>query len=141
MPTRLRRALTTTLALLMALWLSGNHWMVLQVTVWSGMILSRSMEKGVSEAIFTTFDGEHPCPLCRIISDAQDEEQGPKVPAPHESQSKLKIDVAIASESMVLARPSLIAVVHWQGMISAYSSCESEPPVPPPRLTSIPSVV
>lgn len=124
----------------MALWLSGNHWMVLQVTAWSGMIVSRSMEKGVSEAIATTFDGEHPCTLCQVIHDAQDEEQRPTLPAPLKSQEELKIDVTIASEPLVWALPSLIAVVHWQDLIPACSSCEREPPVPPPRLTALHTV-
>ena len=63
------------LILCCALYLSGAHWTILQTTAWTGMLVSRSLNASVSEAIQTTFDGKHPCGMCSAIADGKQNEE------------------------------------------------------------------
>jgi len=58
-----------------ALYLSGAHWLVLQTTAWTGMLISRSVSSSVADAFESTFDGQHPCPMCSAIADGKQSEQ------------------------------------------------------------------
>ena len=59
-----------------ALYLSGAHWLVLQGTAWTGMLITRSLSGSVAEAISSTFDGQHPCPVCSAISEGRCNAEG-----------------------------------------------------------------
>lgn len=63
---------TTVLVLVLSL---GLHWAVLQTVAWTGMIISYSRDASLSEALSKTFDGEHPCPMCKVIKKARAEEK------------------------------------------------------------------
>ena len=54
-----------------AVYLSGAHWVVLQGTAWTGMLVSRAVSTSVSEAISSTFDGQHPCAICSAIAEGR----------------------------------------------------------------------
>lgn len=54
-----------------ALYLSGAHWMALQCTAWTGMLVSRAISTSVPEALSSTFDGQHPCALCSAIAEGR----------------------------------------------------------------------
>src|SRR6476620_10779534 len=56
----------------------GLHWAFLQAVAWTGMVVSYSQSAPLTEAVSKTFDGQHPCKLCKKI------EQGRKA----EKQSK-----------------------------------------------------
>jgi hypothetical protein len=60
----------------------GLHWAVLQSAAWVGMAVAYSVEKGVIEGLSDTFDGAHPCPLCKAVDEGkQDKEKtGAKSP-------------------------------------------------------------
>jgi hypothetical protein len=70
-----RPAFQKFIILCCALYLSGAHWMVLQTTAWTGMLVSRSLTASVEEAISSTFDGKHPCRLCDVISSGKQTEE------------------------------------------------------------------
>jgi len=53
----------------------GLHWTVLQVVAWAGMIVSYSQEAPLGEAVVKTFDGEHPCNLCKQIAKGKQSEK------------------------------------------------------------------
>jgi hypothetical protein len=53
----------------------GLHWAFLQSVAWVGMIISYSHKASVTEALEKTFDGKHPCPLCKSISKSQKAEK------------------------------------------------------------------
>jgi hypothetical protein len=63
------------LILCCALYLSGAHWVALQTTAWTGMLISRSIATSVTDAIETTFDGQHPCAMCSAITDGKQAER------------------------------------------------------------------
>jgi hypothetical protein len=68
------RALLKVVSVLLLVLSLGLHWAVLQTVAWTGMLISYSQE-GVREAIAKTFDGEHPCPLCKAVAKGRAEEQ------------------------------------------------------------------
>jgi hypothetical protein len=45
--------------------------MVLQGTAWTGMLVSRAISTSVSEALSSTFDGQHPCAMCSAIAEGR----------------------------------------------------------------------
>jgi hypothetical protein len=132
----LREAGISALALILALWLSGGQFMVLQLTAWSGMIVVRTMESGMKEALSTTFDGEHPCHLCKAIKKAQHEEQSPQTPSPSKVPGMLKIEASLVQDMGFKAWTSLLAELAWRNIIPLKTLCEFEPPVPPPRIAA-----
>lgn len=106
----------------------GGHWALLQSVAWTRMIIERTQEDSFATAVKTTLDGEHPCDMCkRITEGTQNERQEEKV------QAQVKIDmlcelrhIAIAPPSQDLSFPS----IPTRGTRRA--QC---PPVPPPRLS------
>ena len=46
----------------------GLHWPLLQSVAWLNMIVSYSKQDGFEKAISKTFDGKHPCNLCKMVS-------------------------------------------------------------------------
>jgi hypothetical protein len=53
----------------------GGHWAVLQVVAWTGMAVSYSQSDSLSGALSKTFDGKHPCKLCKLVSAGKKAEQ------------------------------------------------------------------
>ena len=68
-PTLLRFGQVLMLLVLFAA--SGGHWMVLQSVAWSRMLVSYSQEGKIVSAVAKTFDGRHPCSLCKQIEQAK----------------------------------------------------------------------
>jgi len=53
----------------------GLHWALLQTVAWTGMIISYSQDNTLREAVTMTFDGEHPCPMCKAIQQGRTAEK------------------------------------------------------------------
>ncbi len=51
------------------------HWTLLQTVAWTGMVISYSHRAPLREALSKTFDGKHPCALCKAIQKGRAEEQ------------------------------------------------------------------
>jgi hypothetical protein len=60
------------LALVLAI---GGHWALLQSAAWLGMAVSFSKTESVSVALEKTFDGKHPCPLCKLVKAGKSSER------------------------------------------------------------------
>ena len=60
------------LALLQTL---GGHWALLQTSAWMGMIVQYSQQAGLKAGLAQTFDGEHPCPVCKAVEGGKKQEQ------------------------------------------------------------------
>ncbi|NOS72314.1 MAG: hypothetical protein HOP33_20615 [Verrucomicrobia bacterium] len=63
---------TLVLALTLSL---GLHWALMQTVAWTGMIISYSRDGSFTEAVSKTFDGQHPCCLCKVIQKGRAEEK------------------------------------------------------------------
>jgi hypothetical protein len=62
----------------------GLHWALLQTVAWTGMLITYAHDTSLQEAVTKTFDGQHPCPLCKVIekgrADEKRQEQQPVKP-------------------------------------------------------------
>lgn len=55
----------------------GMHWVLLQTVAWSGMVVTYAQEDCLRTALVKTFDGQHPCTLCRVVEDGRSAEKKP----------------------------------------------------------------
>jgi hypothetical protein len=114
--------------------LSGGQWGILQGVAWTKMLVEYSQADGLRQGIIKTFDGEHPCELCKSISKSRESEkkQDPRAPIrldglslkdllPQSSADFLRRDVPLSSLPANWALASLIPQWH------------SIPDAPPPR--------
>jgi hypothetical protein len=125
-PTRKAASLFVTLALFLIV---GGPWAVLQTIAWAKMVVDYSRDNPVSEAISKTFDGEHPCAICKKISKVRGEER--KSPA---LVFQIKKDGSFISlKSMSLTLPTVTETMFYNVFSVAYPSARFEPPIPVPR--------
>lgn len=118
-------------ACLFALFLTmGGHWALLQSLAWSRMLVDYSRDSSLSSAIAKTFDGQHPCPMCKEVEKgrAEDEKQAP--PVKWEKQPEILLDQPL---------PSLRVPPHEDLCSCPFASgfppqLIPAPPKPPPRL-------
>jgi hypothetical protein len=72
---RVFRIFGSSACLLAVLAMLGGHWVVLQSLAWARMIGQYSKDGSLASAIYKTFDGRHPCPLCLAIQEGRQQEQ------------------------------------------------------------------
>lgn len=118
--------ITTVCVLVLSL---GLHWALLQTVAWTGMVISYSQNSSLKAAVTKTFDGKHPCALCKAIQKGRAEEQKREQ---QQINPALKLDLAVvwqaaelkfASEGEPIPVPDLCAATRREA-----------PPTPPPRL-------
>lgn len=130
---RLLRQCGRVLVVLALLASLGAHWGVLQSIAWTEMLIERTREHTLSEAVKTTFDGEHPCEMCKRIAESKrlaevrekQEEKSPAIP-----EMKLKIEAVFTSQPIVFFVPQK----PWRFpeiQMAAEARAESPPRMPP----------
>ena len=114
--------------IVLALMLSiGAHWAALQSMAWFGMIVSYSHDSSLTVAIDKTFDGHHPCCLCKAIAAGKKSERKQEA-----SLQKDESKFAPIKESFVLAPPSHFELLSlWENPPA--DSLTQKPPLPPPK--------
>ncbi len=117
-------AVLCTLALLQ---LIGGHWAVLQMTAWTGMVIEYSRQDGIVAGLTQTFDGAHPCSMCRGIKEAHRQEQK-KTPV---LQTELKKDF-LADESRFQVKQTWVEL-NYPRYDERMQRVVFRPAVPPPR--------
>jgi hypothetical protein len=129
--------LFTVLALCGAL---GLQWAALQSTAWTLMLIENAKKESLARAVKYTFDGAHPCSLCRGISEARSSEKSldlasgngdakQKPPGPTRS---LKVDLLLVARRLFLSGAFKNLSYEWE-RVQILERHEA-PPVPPPRL-------
>ena len=118
----LKRAITVVM-LVLAL---GLQWTALQSVAWVSMVIKYSREAPFVQALVKTFDGQHPCSLCRIVTEGQKSEQKQQTKQPvKELDLCLEIPAAFQPTPLAFARHT---IVHTR------ADARFEPPlIPPPR--------
>ena len=121
--------LTKILTVLLLVLTLGLHWTLLQTIAWTGMIVSYSRDASLAEAVSKTFDGKHPCKMCKVIKQARAEEKQQQ--QKQESKPDSKIKLALPEIAFRLISPAseskLPSVDQWA------SARSYEPPKPRPR--------
>ncbi len=119
--------------LLVAALSMGLHYAVIQVVGWVNMTVEYSQTAPLSEALVMTFDGKHPCELCKLVEKElghaeQDDQRAP------EKKTELKLPPVVCwVDGIQLLRLSheRLPLVKWDD--SARYRRE-RPPLPPPRV-------
>lgn len=122
---------------LLALRLLGGDLAMLQVVAWTGMIINRTADRGVTAAVQSTLDGDEPCPLCLAIKAARDAGQEKPQPLnPDSLLSKLKLKDMLRTEDAVLTPPGadVARVAPTPAhLLGRHLTRSDAPPVPPPQ--------
>jgi len=106
---------------------TGLHWAALQTIAWTTMFAANlASQQSITEAVSQTFDGEHPCPLCKAIAAGKKSEKKSEATAP-----VLKMEFPLVADRFVLIAPKPFAVFSPVNVFA--DSVSSKPPVPPPR--------
>jgi hypothetical protein len=53
----------------------GGHLVLMQTLAWSRMLMDHSRSVSLTEAASMTFDGEHPCHLCKVVKETREKEK------------------------------------------------------------------
>lgn len=110
----------------------GLHWVVLQSAAWVGMAVTYSVEKGVVQGLSETFDGEHPCPMCKLVNEGVKGEQAPTDGQTPPSKTKeLKLTLALVSVPTFVF-PSETPQA-WSTVSSIAAARHERPVTPPPE--------
>lgn len=106
---------------------TGAHWGALQTVAWTAMLAGNLRTYPVAEAVSRTFDGKHPCCLCKAIAAGKKSEQKAEILLPMS-----KFEFLPTPNRIVLMAPD-----HFT-LLPLASDCFAEavplqPPTPPPR--------
>ena len=104
----------------------GGHWFVLQSVAWGAMIVKYSQRTSLTEAVAKTFDGDHPCGICKGIRKAQDSEKKRDL-----QPASVKPDLICATRTIVLVPRS--SDFRFAAFSVEFSMLAHSPPTPPPR--------
>lgn len=125
-------ALKTTTILVLVLTL-GLHWALLQTVAWTGMIIAYSQDNSLRDAVRMTFDGDHPCCLCKAIKQGRTEQKQQEKIAPSN-----KLPLAIIWQAPFFCfdpERELIAAPD-----TTFTTRAEAPPKPRPRAAAAPSL-
>jgi len=105
---------------------TGTHWIALQTIAWTTMLAANLTTSSFTEAVSDTFDGEHPCCMCKAIEAGKKAEKKSEAVAP-----VLKMEYPPATEKIVLFAPSRFQLLPQNHFFA--DAVSSRPPFPPPR--------
>ena len=105
----------------------GGHWAFLQSVAWVSMVIDFSKTAPLSVAVEKTFDGKHPCNLCKIVKHGQESEQKQDA-----IKEKIKTDswLLAAAVTFESPQPCVERTSYIQPILLPLSEA---PPLPPPR--------
>ena len=104
----------------------GMHWAFFQSMAWVGMVVSYSQDATLKEALVKTFDGKHPCALCKEIAKGKQSEK----------KSEFSVELKKFECLAVETKFSFMAPGHFWWLLDTEDGLKSEPlipPTPPPR--------
>jgi hypothetical protein len=104
----------------------GAHWALLQTVAWTTMLADNLQSNSFQVAAEKTFDGKHPCCLCKAIAAGKKSEN--KTEFSFQSQ---KLGFPPANENFVLIAPSQFQLLPQKN--SSAKSFALKPLLQPPR--------
>jgi hypothetical protein len=105
---------------------SGLHWNLLQTVAWTTMLADHLCTASFGEAIEKTFDGKHPCCLCRQIAAGKTTEKKSDF-----SSSSKKLEFIAGGLVLVFNPPQAFTLLTDRNCASHERA--HKPPTPPPR--------
>jgi hypothetical protein len=108
-------------------------WAILQSAAWLGMAVAYSVEEGsVGEGLSMTFDGEHPCPLCKFVK-AETSKEGNSKQESSVNQPSLKQHLFVQTNDLILTPPAGRKIPAAENQIPLRRA--NVPSLPPPRIS------
>ena len=104
----------------------GAHWALLQTVAWTTMLADNLQSSSLHDAVTMTFDGQHPCPLCKAIAAGKKSENKSETVA-----LVLKLEFPPANKDFVLIAPSQFQLLPRENFSA--NSATQKPPLQPPR--------
>ena len=120
------RKLGYLLMIVAVLTATGTHWALLQTVAWTTMLANNLRNGCLAEAVENTFDGKHPCSLCKQITAGKKSEKKTEF-----SISLKKLEFISERISFLFAAPTDFRLQTWQCPVMR--AVAHKPPVPPPR--------
>jgi hypothetical protein len=108
----------------------GLHWTFLQAVAWAGMIVGYAQEAPLSESVVKTFDGRHPCKLCKQIANEKKSEKKSE----YKFESR-KLEFPYAPVAFRFRAPGFYWEVRARNDTADLLS--RTPPIPPPRTSYV----
>jgi hypothetical protein len=105
---------------------TGLHWAALQTVAWTTMLAANLSTSSFTEAVSDTFDGDHPCCLCKAIKAAKQSEKQSEA-----ASVTLKMEFPLLAEKFLLVSPK--AFESFAAEKFSAETFSSKPPLPPPR--------
>lgn len=105
---------------------TGTHWLAFQSFAWTTMLAQNLQTTSLQRAIQRTFDGKHPCCLCKEI--AKDKQSEKKSDAQLEVK---KLDYSHVRFEFIFCAPTNFYEVRAAN--DSALSCTRLPAVPPPK--------
>ena len=104
---------------------TGGHWALLQTVAWTNMLADNLRTESFSVALTKTFNGQHPCTMCKEIS------------AGKKSEKKAEFPTLGSKLEFVSERPAFVfsAPTDFRLLVSLTEpliSWSEAPPTPPP---------
>jgi hypothetical protein len=135
---RFHSILLKTTAIALILLMQGPA-MLVQEVAWIGMLVSYTQDRGLKRGVIETFDGEHPCELCKKADQIRQQEQPQE---PTEKQLPPAQRLRFAWAEMILSDPLKMPDMQGRDMalpVIAWTSRDSgrgadAPVSPPPEL-------
>jgi hypothetical protein len=105
---------------------SGTHWLVLQSVAWTTMLMDNLQSSSLAQAVGRTFDGKHPCKLCKQIVKGKQTEKKAELRVEWK-----KLEFSYAPSIFVFTPPSFC----WEARASddLATPLSHAPPAPPPK--------
>jgi hypothetical protein len=126
------RRLFGCLVMSAALFLSaGGHMALLQSVAWATMVHDFSRNGSLTQAVEKTFDGKHPCAMCKKIAKAKNSEaSGEKAPVTLKIDKKAEVFVKAPGSELPtpVSRPFAYGPAPFVSMPERFVA----PPVPVP---------
>jgi hypothetical protein len=104
----------------------GGHWAILQSVAWLGMVVTYSQDAPFVVALEKTFDGEHPCSLCKAVASGKKTEKRQAA-----KKSETKLDLFRFAPECFLGFP--LEALRVPEIPVFPTSFAEAPPLPPPR--------
>lgn len=107
---------------------TGSHWAILQSVAWTTMLADNLHNSTLREALIKTFDGKHPCCLCKQIAHGKQSEKKTDF-----SADLKKLEFCYDTAAFVFVAPT---TSFWFTASTEDSARQLShaPPTPPPRL-------
>ena len=104
----------------------GAHWALLQSVAWTTMLADNLRTYSLSQSVARTFNGKHPCPLCKAIAAGKKSEKKNQF-----TMQLQKLEFPPANRNPILFAPANFQFFPPLNFFA--KSLTQKPLLPPPR--------